>query len=160
MLTSSMCFLKKAPVICDWLPWSHTFGGNHNIGIVLYNGGTLYIDEGKPVPQLIHHTLENLAEISPTMYFNVPKGYEFLIKEFRAKPEVAKNFFSKLQALFYAAAGLSKHVWDELESLSIEHTGKKIPILSSLGSTETAPGATLTVLDELTAGAIGVLIRV
>lgn len=156
MLNSSMCFLKDSPVICDWLPWSHTFGGNHNIGIILYNGGTLYIDEGKPVPHLIHHTVDNLAEITPTIYFNVPKGYEFLVKEFRNRPDIAKHFFSKLQALFYAGAGLSKHIWDALEELSIEHTGKKVPILSSLGSTETAPGATLTVVDELTAGAIGV----
>ncbi|MGB0750087.1 MAG: feruloyl-CoA synthase [Magnetospiraceae bacterium] len=156
MLHSSMCFLKNAPVIVDWLPWSHTFGGNHNVGIVLYNGGTLYIDEGKPAPQLIHHTVDNLAEISPTIYFNVPKGYEFLVKRFKESPEIAKNFFSKLQALFYAGAGLSEHVWNDLEELAMEHIGRNIPILSSLGSTETAPGATLTVLNEMAAGAIGV----
>ncbi len=157
MLRSVLAFVKdEAPVICDWLPWNHTFGGNHNVGIVLYNGGSIYIDEGKPIPKGIHQTINNLAEIAPTIYFNVPKGYEYLVKEFKAKPEVAKKFFSRLQVMYFAGAGLSQHVWDQLDELSIEITGKKVPMLTGLGSTETAPAALFASVEECTSGVVGV----
>lgn len=157
MLRSVFAFLRDTPpVICDWLPWNHTFGGNHNAGIILYNGGSLYIDEGKPVAKGIHQTISNLADVAPTMYFNVPKGYEFLVKELQAKPDVAKNFFSKLQVMYFAGAGLSQHVWDQLDELSISITGKKVPMLTGLGSTETAPAALFASIAECQSGVVGV----
>jgi feruloyl-CoA synthase len=157
MLRSVFAFFKETPpVICDWLPWNHTFGGNHNTGIVLYNGGTLYIDEGKPVPHAIGHTIHNLTDIAPTVYFNVPKGYELLVKEFKKNEETAKTFFSKLQIMYFAGAGLSQHVWDELDALSIKYTGKKVPMLTGLGSTETAPAALFASIETCTSGVVGI----
>lgn len=157
MLNTVLRFFKdEPPVICDWLPWSHTFGGNHNLGIALYNGGTYYIDEGKPVPHLIQHTIDNLAEISPTIYFNVPKGYEILVKKFKENPEVAKNFFKNLKVMYYAGAAISQHVWEGLDELSIQYTRKCIPLLSGLGSTETGPAALISNINVLAAGAVGV----
>jgi feruloyl-CoA synthase len=129
------------PVIVDWLPWNHTFGGNHNVGLVLYNGGSFYIDDGQPTPSGIARTVRNLREIAPTVYFNVPKGYEELVAYLRAEPELRRLFFSRLELMFYAGAGLAQHVWDELNELAIATTGQKVVMLTGLGSTETAPFA-------------------
>ena len=146
----------KPPVLCDWLPWNHTFGGNQNAGMVLYFGGSLYIDEGKPAPNAMPITIKNLGEIAPTIYFNVPKGYELLVKALKQKPDVSKNFFSKLQVLYYAGAGLAQHVWDDLAELSIKYTGKRVPLLTGLGSTETAPAALFARIEEAASGVVGV----
>lgn len=156
MLNSVMAFLKdEPPIMLDWLPWNHTFGGNHNAGIVFYNGGTLYIDQGKPTEGAIGVTLDNLRDVSPTVYFNVPKGYELLVKKLREHPDVAKSFFSRLKLMYFAAAGLSQHIWDALDELAIEHTGKKIPMMTGLGSTETAPAALFASIEECASGVIG-----
>lgn len=156
MIRSVFAFLQdEKPIILDWLPWNHTFGGNHNVGIVLYNGGTFYIDEGKPVATLLHHTLNNLKEISPTVYFNVPKGYELLVNALKQNSESADGLFKNLRMLFFAGAGLSQHVWDELDALAIQQTGKKIPMLTGLGATETAPSATFASVEECASGVIG-----
>ncbi len=156
MVRSVYAFLKdEKPVILDWLPWNHTFGGNQNIGMAVYNGGTFYIDEGKPVPMMIHHTMENLKEISPTIYFNVPKGYELMAKELKANPEIAKSLFKNLRMFFFAGAGLAQHVWDQLDELSVEHTGKKVPMVTGLGATETAPSVLFASVEESASGVIG-----
>ena len=105
-------------MLVDWLPWNHTFGGNHDFGMVLYNGGSLYIDEGKPLPGAIEATVRNLREIAPTIYFNVPKGFEMLLPYLRADAALRQNFFSRLKVLFYAGAGLAQHVWDELQEMA------------------------------------------
>jgi feruloyl-CoA synthase len=125
----------------DWLPWNHTFGGNHNFGLTLFNGGTLYIDEGNPTPQGMKKTVENLHDIAPTMYCNVPKGFEELIPFLRANKTLRETFFSQLKLLFYAGAGMPQHVWDALEELAFETTGKRILISSGLGMTETSPSS-------------------
>ncbi|SEF58934.1 feruloyl-CoA synthase [Marinobacterium lutimaris] len=156
MMNSLMEFLQEEPpVLVDWLPWNHTFGGNHNIGIALYNGGSLYIDHGKPTHKAFGVTLKNLTDVAPTVYFNVPKGYELLVKELRAHPEVAKKFFSRLQLMHFAAAGLSQHIWDAIDELAIEHTGKKVPMITGLGATETAPAALFASIVECASGVIG-----
>ena len=156
MVRSVYAFLKdEKPVILDWLPWNHTFGGNQNIGMAVYNGGTFYIDEGKPVPKMIHHTMENLKEISPTIYFNVPKGYELMAKELKANPEIAKSLFKNLKMFFFAGAGLAQHVWDQLDELSVEHTGKKVPMVTGLGATETAPSVLFASVEESASGVVG-----
>jgi feruloyl-CoA synthase len=136
-------FVKlRRPVLVDWLPWNHTFGGNHNINLALWHGGTLYIDAGRPAPGLIEHTVRNLSEISPTIYFNVPAGYSMLLPYLEKDERLAKNFFAELQLIFYAGSALSQDLWDRLEALSIRITGRRTPIISSWGSTETAPIAT------------------
>jgi len=147
---------REPPVIVDWLPWSHTFGGNHNFNMVLTYGGTLYIDEGNPTPAGLAKTVANLREIAPTIYFNVPRGYEALIPHLRAENDLRKNFFSRLKVLFYAGAALSQPVWDALVELSIETTGERIIFLSSLGSTETSPLAIGGTRDFPRPGNIGV----
>ena len=108
MIAPGLPFLAdEPPVLVDWLPWNHTFGGNHNFSLVLYNGGTLYIDDGKPTPPGVPKTARNLREIAPTIYFNVPKGFEVLLPHLRADAALRKNFFSRLKVLFYAGAGLA-----------------------------------------------------
>jgi feruloyl-CoA synthase len=132
----------EPPVLVDWLPWNHTFGGNHNFNLVLRNGGTLYVDEGRPTAAQFAATLANLAEVAPTIYFNVPRGFEMLIPALLKQEELRDRFFSRLEVIFYAAAALPKHLWDALEELSTANAGGRIPLLSAWGSTETAPLAT------------------
>jgi feruloyl-CoA synthase len=149
-------FLERTPpVIVDWLPWNHTFGGNHNFNLVLRNGGTLYIDAGKPAPGLFDRTLANLREISPTLCFNVPRGYDLLVAALKADAALRKRFFSRLQVIFYAAAALPQHLWDALIAMSIDETGRPIPMVASWGSTETAPLASDTHFQAERAGVIG-----
>jgi feruloyl-CoA synthase len=140
MLRETLAFLKdEPPVIVDWLPWNHTFGGNHNIGLTLYNGGSMYLDEGKPMPGGIEETVRNLQEISPTVYFNVPKGYESLLPYLRDDSALRKKFFARLHAMFFSGAALSAFVWNSLDELSVQETGYRVPMLTGLGATETSP---------------------
>ncbi len=156
MVAAGFCFVAdEPPVVVDWLPWSHTFGSNHNFNLVLTNGGSLYIDDGNPTPPGVPKTARNLREIAPTIYFNVPKGYEALVPHFRADETLRRNFFSRLKVLFYAGAGLNQATWDDLTQLAIETTGERIIFLSSLGSTETAPLALACTWDFDKAGNIG-----
>ncbi|MGH6663562.1 MAG: AMP-binding protein, partial [Pseudolabrys sp.] len=156
MIAAGFAFVQdEPPVVVDWLPWSHTFGGNHNFNMVLVNGGSLYIDDGNPTPPGVPKTARNLREIAPTIYFNVPKGYEALVPHFRADKQLAQKFFSRLKVLFYAGAGLNQTTWDDLTKLAIETTGERIIFLSSLGSTETAPLALACSWDFDRPGNIG-----
>ena len=140
MLRETLAFLKdEPPVIVDWLPWNHTFGGNHNIGLTLYNGGSMYLDEGKPMPGGIEETVRNLQEISPTVYFNVPKGYESLLPYLRDDGALRKKFFARLHAMFFSGAALSAFVWNSLDELAVQETGYRVPMLTGLGATETSP---------------------
>ena len=132
---------QERPVLIDWLVWNHTFGGNHNVGLTLYNGGTLYIDEGKPVPALIGETLRNLREIAPTVYFNVPKGFEEIANALETDAALRERFFSRVKMLFFAGAGLSQPVWDKLDRMAELACGERIRMLTGLGMTETAPFA-------------------
>ncbi len=131
----------ERPVLVDWLVWNHTFGGNHNVGLTLYNGGTLYIDEGKPTPTHIGETLRNLREIAPTVYFNVPKGFEEIANALETDAALCERFFSRVKMLFFAGAGLSQPVWDKLDRLAERACGERIRLLTGLGMTETAPFA-------------------
>jgi feruloyl-CoA synthase len=156
MIAAGFAFVAdEPPVVVDWLPWSHTFGSNHNFNMVLVNGGSLYIDDGNPAPPGVPKTVRNLREIAPTIYFNVPKGYEALVPHFRADEALRKNFFSRLKVLFYAGAGLNQTTWDDLTQLAIETTGERIIFLSSLGSTETSPLALACCWDFDRPGNIG-----
>lgn len=147
---------EQAPVFIDWLPWNHTFGGNHNFGLALYNGGTLYIDDGKPTTLGIHQTVQNLREIAPTAYFNVPKGFEMLISFLEKEPSLRANFFSKLNMLFYAGASLAQPIWNRLEELALETIGAKIPIITGLGCTESGPSAMFANWGGAFSGLLGV----
>ena len=140
MLRETLAFLKdEPPVIVDWLPWNHTFGGNHNIGLTLYNGGSMYLDEGKPMPGGIEETVRNLREISPTVYFNVPKGYESLLPYLRDDKALRAKFFGRLHAMFFSGAALSPFIWNSLDELAVAETGFRVPMLTGLGATETSP---------------------
>ncbi|HEX9736768.1 MAG TPA: feruloyl-CoA synthase [Thermoanaerobaculia bacterium] len=143
MLRQCWRFLEHTPpVLLDWLPWNHTFGGNHNFNMVLRNGGTLFVDDGRPTVALIERTVANLREVSPNMYFSVPAGYAMLLPYLEKDDELARSFLRELRLVFYAAAALSQDVWDRLARLSIAHLGRRIPLTSGWGSTETAPLAT------------------
>jgi feruloyl-CoA synthase len=141
ILSQLAYFADEPPVIVDWSPWHHTAGGNHNFGFVLYNGGTFYIDEGKPAPGAIETTVRNLREVAPNWYFTVPKGYEALIPYFRADAALRKTFFSRLKVLWFAGAALAQSVFDEMQELALASCGERIMFLTGLGSTESAPMA-------------------
>jgi feruloyl-CoA synthase len=147
---------QTPPVLVDWLPWNHTFGGNHNFNLVLNQGGTLYIDGGKPAPGMVEQTVKNLAEISPTIYFNVPVGYAMLLPHLEQDEELRNNFFKNLQLIFYAGAALPQDLWERLENVAIQATGKKVVMTSSWGSTETSPLATAAHFTLERAGVIGI----
>ena len=165
MLTSSQqakaqtwSFLDEARdlVILDWLPWSHTFGANHNFNLVLRNGGTLYIDGGKPAPGLFATSLANLRSVMPTVYFNVPRGFDMLIAALRDDDELRRRFCSEVKFVFYAAAALPQHLWDALEEFSVNTVGRALPMVSAWGSTETSPLATDCHFQASRSGNIGV----
>lgn len=157
MIVQIFGFLEDdPPVILDWLPWNHTFGGNHDVGIALYNGGTFYIDDGKPGPGWIEKSVRNLREIATTVFFNVPKGYEDLLPFLRADRELRETFFRRLGLMFYAGAGLSQPVWDAYRDLAFKTCGERIIMATGLGSTETAPMAIQTTWETDRAGTIGI----
>src|SRR4051794_37184399 len=140
MLRETLAFLKdEPPVIVDWLPWNHTFGGNHNIGLTLFNGGSMYLDDGKPTPEGIEQTVRNLREILPTGYFNVPQGYESLLAYLRDDKALRAKFFHRLHAMFFSGAALSPFVWNSLDDLAVAETGFRVPMLTGLGAPETSP---------------------
>jgi feruloyl-CoA synthase len=156
MLTQALPSLRQAPpVLVDWLPWNHTAGANHNLGLVLNHGGTLYIDEGKPVPGLIEKTVRNLREVAPTIYFNVPRGYEALLPFLREDAELRKTFFSRLGLLQYAAAVLPQPVWQAYEELALQTCGERILWITGYGATETAPAVMFTNRGAARAGTVG-----
>jgi feruloyl-CoA synthase len=143
-------------VILDWLPWSHTFGANHNFNLVLRNGGTLYVDGGKPAPGLFATSLANLRSVTPTVYFNVPRGFDMLIAALRSDDELRRKFFGEVKFAFYAGAALPQNLWDALEELSIKTVGRALPMVSAWGSTETSPLATDCHFQAKRSGNIGV----
>jgi feruloyl-CoA synthase len=156
MILGCMPFLaEEPPVLVDWLPWNHTFGGNHNFGLTLYCGGTLYIDDGKPTPQLVGETLRNLREIAPTAYFNVPRGFEEIALALHKDEALARNFFSRVRVLFYAAASLAQPIWDSLHQAAEQNCGERILMITGLGMTETAPFAICANWEAGRAGGIG-----
>ena len=148
-------FEDEPPVIVDWAPWHHTAGGNHDVGLVLYNGGTFYIDEGKPLPGAIETTVRNLREIAPTWYFNVPKGFEALLPYLRGDAALRRTFFSRLKVLWFAGAGIAQHVFDEVKDLAFATCGERILFLTGFGATETAPCALTRTWDTANAANIG-----
>jgi feruloyl-CoA synthase len=143
-------------VILDWLPWSHTFGANHNFNLVLRNGGTLYIDGGKPAPGLFATSLANLRSVMPTVYFNVPRGFDMLIAALRGDDELRRRFFGEVRFAFYAGAALPQNLWDAMEDLSIKTVRRALPMVSAWGSTETSPLATDCHFQAKRSGNIGV----
>lgn len=156
MVRQCMAFLaEEPPVLIDWLPWNHTFGGNHNIGITLYNGGTLYIDDGKPTPKGIAQTLANLREIAPTVYFNVPKGFEEIATAMDTDHVLRDNLFKRCKAFMFAGAGLSQAVWDKLDAHGEAAVGERLRMVTGLGMTETAPACMFAVGTDTRSGHIG-----
>lgn len=146
---------KRPPVLLDWLPWNHTFGGNHNFNMILRNGGTLYIDAGKPTPALFERSISNLRGVAPTAYFNVPSGYAMLLPYLEQDDGLRDHFFSRLEMIFYAAAALPQDLWERLEKLALGARGEKIPMTAAWGSTETAPLVTSVHFPIDKAGVIG-----
>ncbi len=155
LLQTFPVFGEEPPVLVDWLPWNHTFGGSHNLGIVLYNGGTFYLDDGKPTPQGMAQTLRNLGEISPTAYLTVPKGWEELVNALEQDAALRETFFARIKLFFFAAAGLSQSVWDRLDRIAEQHCGERIRMMAGLGMTEASPSCTFTTGPLSMAGYVG-----
>ena len=156
-MAASMPVLAQEPlVLVDWLPWNHTFGGNHNFGMVVYHGGTLYIDDGKPTPALMGETLRNLREIAPTVYFNVPTGFEAIASAMKTDDVLRKNLLSRLQMCFYAGAALAQPVWDSLFESQEREIGERIVMGTGLGMTESGPFAIYVTNPHVRSGDLGV----
>jgi feruloyl-CoA synthase len=143
MIAQVWRFLQhEKPVLVDWLPWSHTFGGNHNLHLVLRNGGTLVIDEGRPAPGLVERSVANLAEVQPTIWFNVPRGFDMALPLLEADLALARRVFERLRVVFYAGAALPQATWERIQALARKVRGEEVWLTTSWGSTETAPGIT------------------
>ncbi|MEW6707057.1 MAG: feruloyl-CoA synthase [Pseudomonadota bacterium] len=156
MIAQAWPFLERdKPVLLDWLPWSHTFGGNHNINLVLRNGGTLYVDDGRPVPGLIEKTVRNLREVQPTLHFNVPRGLDMLLPFLEADDALAAEALQRLQLVFYAGAALPQATWERLETLAARVRSEPLWLTTSWGSTETSPAVTSAHWKLDRAGCIG-----
>lgn len=156
-MAQSMPVLAQEPlVLVDWLPWNHTFGGNHNFGMVVYHGGTLYIDDGKPTPALMGETLRNLREIAPTVYFNVPTGFEAIAHAMHSDDALRANLLSKVKMFFYAGAALAQPVWDSLYAAQEKEVGVRIVMTTGLGMTESGPFAIFVTNPHVKAGDLGV----
>ncbi len=156
-MSQSMPVLLEQPlVLIDWLPWNHTFGGNHNFGMVVFHGGTLYIDDGKPTPALINETLRNLREVAPTVYFNVPTGFEAIANAMKTDDVLRKNFLSRVKMFFYAGAALAQPVWDSLYESEEREIGERIVMTSGLGMTESGPFGLFVTSPNVRAGDLGV----
>src|SRR6185437_16409213 len=157
MLRAIWPFLAdEPPIMVDWLPWSHTFGANHNLNLALFNGGSIYIDDGKPAPSLFPRTVAALKDVPPTLYFNVPAGYALLAPALENDPQLAERFFSRLRFMFYAAAALPDALAARLRKLAAQHADHEVPLTSSWGTTETAPCATSMHYLGAPTGCIGV----
>jgi len=146
---------REKPVIVDWLPWSHTFGGNHNLNMVLRNGGTLYVDEGRPAPGLADKSVRNVCDVQPTVYFNVPRGFDMMLPQLEADDALARRFFARMRAVFYAGAALPQSTWERLQALAVRVRGEPVWLTTSWGSTETAPAVTSAHWKLDRAGVIG-----
>jgi len=156
MIAQAWRFLDhEKPVLVDWLPWSHTFGANHNLHMVLRNGGMLAIDEGRPAPGLIEKTLANLAEVQPTIWFNVPRGFDVALPLLEADPDLARKVFARLRVIFYAGAALPQATWERLQALARKVRGDDVWLTTSWGSTETSPAITSAHWRLDRAGVIG-----
>ncbi len=156
-MRQSMPVLAQDPlVLIDWLPWNHTFGGNHNFGMTVYNGGTLYIDDGKPTPALMEETLRNLREIAPTVYFNVPTGFEAIAHAMKSDAQLRKNLLSRVKMFFYAGAALAQPVWDSLHQTQEAEIGERIVMGTGLGMTESGPFGIFVSSHNVKAGDLGV----
>ncbi|MDO9135381.1 feruloyl-CoA synthase [Hydrogenophaga sp.] len=155
-MMESMPVLAQSPlVLVDWLPWNHTFGGNHNFGMVLFHGGTLYIDDGKPTPALMNETLRNLREIAPTVYFNVPTGFEAIANAMKTDEALRKTLLSRVQMFFYAGAALAQPVWDALHAVQESEIGERIVMGTGLGMTESGPFGIFVTSPNVKAGDLG-----
>ncbi|WP_321397050.1 feruloyl-CoA synthase [Emcibacter sp.] len=156
MIQETFLFLRDEPVVVlDWAPWNHTAGGNKVFYMVMFNGGTLYIDDGRPTPADIYKTIRNLEDVSPTWYFNLPKGFEMLLDHMKTHPDFCKKFFKNLKMLWYAGAKLSQHTWNTLEEQAVATTGTRILIGTGLGATETSPPALFCTWPQEESGNMG-----
>ncbi len=156
-MTQSMPVLAEKPlVLVDWLPWNHTFGGNHNFGMVMFHGGTMYIDDGKPTPALMHETLRNLREIAPTVYFNVPTGFEAIANAMKTDDALRNTLLSRVKMFFYAGAALAQPIWDSLYESQEREIGERIVMGTGLGMTESGPFGLFVTSPNVRAGDLGV----
>ncbi len=156
MMTSMPVLAEQPLVLVDWLPWNHTFGGNHNFGMVIFHGGTLYIDDGKPTPALMHETLRNLREIAPTVYFNVPTGFEAIALAMKTDDALRKTLLSRVKMFFYAGAALAQPIWDSLYESQEREIGERIVMSTGLGMTESGPFGIFVTNPNVRAGDLGV----
>jgi feruloyl-CoA synthase len=155
MLQSMPAVAQDPLVLVDWMPWNHTAGGNHNFYMVVHNGGTMYIDDGKPTPALLKETLRNLSEVAPTWYFNVPVGFEAIASAMTTDGKLRRNFLSRVRQLFYAGASLAQPIWDSLYASAEAEYGERVVMTAGLGMTESGPFGLFVTTPHSKAGDLG-----
>jgi feruloyl-CoA synthase len=146
---------EEPPVIVDWLPWNHTMAGNNNFNTALVHGGSYYIDEGRPLPGVIERTVRNLREVSPTVYYNVPRGYEALLPFLESDAALRRNFFARLKVMLYGGAALPASLFERLNRVAVAELGRRVYLTAGYGATETAPGVTLVHFETEHSGVLG-----
>lgn len=157
MVTDCFEYLRnEPPILLDWAPWNHVAAGTKIFNMGLYNGGTFYIDGGKPTPALIGQTIKNIREVSPNWYFNVPTGYDMLIEAMNEDEALAKSFFKNMKLLMYAGAAMASHTWSGLDKLAVKASGERIMLSTGLGSTETSPFALFCTQPQDVPGNVGI----
>lgn len=156
-MTDCYAYLRdEPPIILDWAPWNHVAAGNLMFNNAIYNGGTFYLDGGRPTPDMMAQSIANLREIRSNWYFNVPFAYEMLVTAMEADPALAQNFFADMKLMYYAGAAMARHTWDALDALAIRTTGQRVMLSTGLGATETAPFALFNTDPNADAGNLGV----
>ena len=156
-IADSLPFLtERPPSVVDWLPWNHVFGGSHNFNMMLANGGSFYIDDGKPLKGLFDRTVENLKMVTGSLVFNVPVGFGMLLQALKSDQDLRQRFFQDLDMIFYAGASLPQDIWQGLEQMALDVKGEVPLMTSSWGLTETAPATMIQQEPTDRSGVIGV----
>ena len=156
-IADSLPFLtERPPSVVDWLPWNHVFGGSHNFNMMLANGGSFYIDDGKPLKGLFDRTVENLKMVTGSLVFNVPVGFGMLLQALKSDQDLRQRFFQDLDMIFYAGASLPQDIWQGLEHMALDVKGEVPLMTSSWGLTETAPATMIQQEPTDRSGVIGV----
>ena len=160
MIADCYAFMRdEPPVVVDWAPWNHVASGNKVFNLVLYHGGTYWLDEGRPTPDGIGETIRNLRKVSPTWYFNVPAGYEMLVRAMEEDDGLRASFFRDLRMMMYAGAGMAGHTWERLDALALQTVGARVLLSTGLGATETAPFALSCTEPQEAPGNVGIPAR-
>lgn len=145
----------RVHTIVDWLPWHHTFGGNSQLNGVVAAAGSMYIDDGRPMPGQFEATVENLREVSPTGFGCVPGVYPFLAEALERDADLRHKFFKNLRWMSYGGALLPQPLWERMQKLAVQELGERLPFGTGWGMTETAATGVAVYWNTSRTGLVG-----